>query len=110
MWGPVQSPAQQQQVLQSSQAIPNQLQAQALALAARLSPNMNAQRNSFGAAPSGINMGQPHGNPLVPKNPWAGGQTGGGIPPATQNLPGYFGGTSAMLGRYTTPGNGAALG
>jgi hypothetical protein len=103
--------AQQPAAVQGATAMPDPLHAQALALAARLSPQANQARNSFGGAPGGVNMGAPHANPLVPRNPWASGQVPGGAPavPGT-NLQGNLGTTASLLGRWSSPQSGATLG
>jgi hypothetical protein len=95
---------------------PLPLDAQAQAYAAKLAPTINMAHS--GGIPGGMSMGG-RPNPLLAKNPWRGMQGGaagggaalpGGTAPAIPSLAGYFGVTPSMLGRWTSPQNGAVMG
>jgi hypothetical protein len=100
MW----TPSQQAGAMQSAQAVPLPMHQQALALAARLSPQANAARNSFGGTPAGMHAG-PMSQPFSPPNAAA-----GAAGPAQAQLQGNYATTPALLGRWSSPQSGATLG
>jgi hypothetical protein len=106
MFGQMPQAIPQTPVPTSSPAFP--LQAQAMALASRLSPQTNMQR--MGGQPGGMSPGQAHPNAWVPTPYRPGQNAGGGVAPSVANQPGYGAQVPATIGRWTSPQSGSALG
>jgi hypothetical protein len=106
MFGPLPQALPQTPTPTSSPAFP--LQAQAMALASKLSPDYNMQR--MGGQPGGMSPGAMRPNAWVPKPYAPGASAGGNVAPAVANQPGYGAQVPATIGRWTSPQSGSALG